>query len=1119
MSISHSTRKVSQPALPPQFLSRPRLLQLLMTTIHSSSPTENYKLFLICAPAGYGKTTLLVDYAQQTAIPCCWMLFDQSDADLVTFIECLFLSLRQRFPHFGRDLNMQFISSLIPDAAHPIREQVLDQFVDAFAAALENDILEPFVLFLCNYHEINDSKFITYCMNRLLKYLPSHCTIVIESRAVPALDLVPLLALHQLYGLGINDLRFSAQEIREFSRLQPNELLSDQELEDLTGSFDGWIAGILLGTRVGNMRFLSSSSAHLRPQPWSMPGLQMNQQTLFAYLVNEVFHKEPELYQFLKTASFLQQMNASFCNELFDMVDAGARLTMLERQGLFITKIDDGAMATYICHPILRELLYEEACREDQATVASLHRQASQLYYRWHNYAAAIEHALAAHEDMEAAQIIGEVAQRMVSQGHLDTLAGWIDRLKEEVFAQSPQLLLARANIYLTMYEPIKALPLLTKAYNLVNQGEVIKEAAPTLQSEILIAHSTAVFYAGDYAQSQQFCHQALALLSVDVRELRALIYHRLGVCASVMGDCNTGIMQMQQALQLWGPHTEGRQIANLHGNLANTYMMVGNYILSEHHRARAIALHERSGNVWGKVNNLIWMAMLKRNKGSFLEAEQMLEEILALARSSHFKSGEAYALLNLGETYLDQDLLEKALVVTEDGLALARQLEDSYLTNHILSVLAMIYSLLGDTATALLLVNQIAMKSELQQGYEYSLREVTRGTLLLLNRQYSEALHCFSQVEVSLNTAALKRLYLRALLRLAVCHMHLDHPVEAALYLEKAQAQDLAGNHEPLVTIEVRRFPLLRQLISQHPQRSHFASWLADPPVAVEVYAEAGVVPSHKDVSLSSIPSLPSSAEAAIPEVETAEEWKVRIFGFGEPSVTIHGAPVNRWRMARSMELYFFLLDHNRPVHKERIIAALWPDENDHDQTLRSTVYYLRKAIGETCIPYQGGAYSLDLAALYGDKIWYDVQIFSEFYARAKAALADEKTESAKKLLQETIDLYRGDYAQSFYSDWCSLRRDELRTTYLDARRELALLFWRDKQLEECIVQWQYLLAMDNCREDAHYGLMRAYMSQGKRGLALRQYQRCVDLLQEELGVPPSASIQKLYQRLLGNV
>jgi len=84
-----------------------------------------------------------------------------------------------------------------------------------------------------------------------------------------------------------------------------------------------------------------------------------------------------------------------------------------------------------------------------------------------------------------------------------------------------------------------------------------------------------------------------------------------------------------------------------------------------------------------------------------------------------------------------------------------------------------------------------------------------------------------------------------------------------------------------------------------------------------------------------------------------------------------------------------------------------------------------------------------------------------------------------------------------------------------MDSHRGLASIAWQHGELDESIFHWQHLLAIDNCSEDAHHGLMRCYTRQGKRGMALRQYQYCVDILKKDLDVSPGAAIKKFYQHL----
>ncbi|MEO7020990.1 MAG: tetratricopeptide repeat protein [Ktedonobacteraceae bacterium] len=1075
MSTIHPLRKIIQPYAPPNILHRDSLVKVLQEVISPSSiSSTHYKLVLLCTPAGYGKTTLLVDFAQSVDIPCCWYSLERSDADAYTFLSTLLESIQQCFPHFGEMLTKQLEHLFSMDRIVSNNIRHLKEFANMLFLEIDASITTRFAIFFCNYQEVNESEEINTLVNWMIKSLPMQCVIGIESRVIPALDLTSLLSQRELFGLGSNNLRFTVADICDLARLQKLEL-SSEEAAELTRSFDGWIAGILLGTSLGETFFSSVLGSSMS---WGTPALHMDRQNVLAYLMDKIFKREPEVYAFLKETSLLQQLIPDLCNQLIHQTNAAERLAYIEQQGFFVTRNEDKTRFVYILHPILRELLYNELYRQNPQHADVLHKRAANIFYTLKQYEQAVTHALTAKAYDLVASFLIEIAKRLVQQGQSGIVAYWIDQLPLTVQVRYPSLLLARAYIYVSRGETTEALLLLDRLQMLVSlDGSGIDADALTLHAEIYITRSVAFYNMGDYAQTQALCEKALTLLPADERELRARAYQRLGICASFFGDSLTGIAQMQKALQLWGHKTEALQTALLHGSLATAYSLVGNYALAEHHRARAIMMYDRLGDMQGKINSMVGMAITKRNKGSLDEAEAHLNEALMLSRHMHFQRGEAYVLVNLGNVYQDQGRLKEALVTIEDCLDLVRQLQDKYLTNLTMNALAMTYLLMGDPQTALLHIETVEMKSPKSMGYEWMVLEQTRGTILLYLQQYTEARVCLLAVQEAFNKAQFKNLYLCSLVRLAMCQLALGEQNEAFALVRKAETLAAQENYEHIVQIELGRLPILQQALRQQ-KVEHIPQVTMSPKRQLSLWAKA----------------------------------------FGEPTIFIDTVPITHWRMARSLELYFFLMDYGRPARKEQIITALWNDvDNNSDQTLRSAIYYLRKTVGNACIMYNAGYYVLDHASLYDDRVQYDVALFQTRYQEAKNALAHENDTEAEQALKPMIDLYQGDYVQSFYSDWCNLRRDELRQIYMDGRQQLALLTWRQERLDESIVHWQHLLAVDDCLEDAYYGLMRCYMRQGKRKLALRQYQRCVDILQEEFSVAPKPSLQKLYQRLVG--
>ena len=124
----------------------------------------------------------------------------------------------------------------------------------------------------------------------------------------------------------------------------------------------------------------------------------------------------------------------------------------------------------------------------------------------------------------------------------------------------------------------------------------------------------------------------------------------------------------------------------------------------------------------------------------------------------------------------------------------------------------------------------------------------------------------------------------------------------------------------------------------------------------------------------------------------------------------------------------------------------------------------------------------------------------------------------SIKRLVRAT-SLYRGDFLENCYSDWCQVRREILRERLLRAHEELADQLILRRRYRQAVKTLHDGLAVDNSRESLHRQLMLAHALSGDKGQALIQYQRCVETLENELGVPPSPATAELHQRITGNL
>ena len=1137
MSEADMLRKVQIPHLTRPIVHRQALLTLLNDSAsHRKSSeiqggTAHYRAIIFSAPGGYGKTTALIDFVKQATIPCCWYELDHSDNDKVTFLENLLASIQRCFPAFTATFQQRLKEG---------NAQSADEGLDDLLIALEREIREPYAMILCNFHEINSNPVLLTMIDTLIAHLPEQCTVIIESRTTPALSLTPLMVRREVFTVGVNLLRFNTEEIQQLVQLQQGVKVTQEEANFLATTFQGWIAGILLGMRVGKNELPQFAIVEGRR---NQPLLQDHRQAIFVRLLDEVFKREPEVYSFLKETAILQQLEPIFCDMLLHRDRSAQTLRYVEQQGLFVTRVNDGGKCVYVFYPILRDVLCESLREQDPAHFHALQVQAAKLFRERQEYQAAYYHAAQAQDYALCAALIIEIYQYELKKGHLDTIARWIDELPKDVQRSHARLLVIRANIYLAMGNATAAAPLVQQADLLVRAGDVrrIDEDIQQLRIEIALTQCKLFFFEGNYEQARELCQNTLAEIPDDAVVLRIEAHLRLGMCAQTQGDFAVCIHELQRALQLLGYDIDMYQTAKIHGHLANTYGLMGNLPLSEHHRARAIRCMEHLHDERGKALNLIGMGVTLQRHGVYEEAERVLNEALQIARGPiQACRSEAYALVSLGDVYQELGRYDEALVVLEDGLRLVYQLGDQYLIHYTHSTLGLTYLLMGDPYTAQLLVSNTvsAERSPVPISYDIALCELTRSAVLLQLCRYQEAYHCLQQVEEVMRRGGYKREQLQALLRLAGCCYALhDLPGMNKAAME-AISQAKQSGYEVLAHLEILR---LEQFLSSsgesdltqlHTRLLHLleggedAQTHDEPAAQIEIEQskpqmkemvevadnEGGEVQEHDSTAASVV----KDGTLASVSLRKGPGSSITLLALGEPMIIVNGQPVTRWRVMRAMELCFYLLDRAKPVHKEQIMLELWPEtESSVEQSLRSTVYHLRKTLDENCIIYRSGYYTLELERVYQQGVQCDVTQFEAYYDEGCQALQQEETQVAYEAFSRMVQLYRGNYLHSFYRDWCIPRRDVLRQEYIDARRRLATLTLQQEEYQECASHWQYILSIDNCDENAHYGLMYCYVKQGKRNLALRQYQRCVKVLREELNIEPMQSIQNLYQRI----
>ena len=239
--------------------------------------------------------------------------------------------------------------------------------------------------------------------------------------------------------------------------------------------------------------------------------------------------------------------------------------------------------------------------------------------------------------------------------------------------------------------------------------------------------------------------------------------------------------------------------------------------------------------------------------------------------------------------------------------------------------------------------------------------------------------------------------------------------------------------------------------------------------------------------------------------------------FLFGRFQAESDGQPLSGLDGAKVQELYCFLLLHrDRPHPRASLASLLWGDMPEAHAR-----QYLRKALWQLGVALDSAAVSLIVepgwiqfapAAGY----WLDVDQFETAYAHVED-IAGQKLNSAQAAdLAAAVALYRGDLLEGCYQEWCLFERERLERMYLIMLEKLMLYCESQGQYESGISYGVAALRHDRARERTHRRLIRLHYLSGNRSEALRQYRRCQEALQEELGVGPARTTVRLYEQVL---
>ncbi|HYA09165.1 MAG TPA: hypothetical protein VEG24_06210, partial [Gaiellaceae bacterium] len=376
--------RVRPPHVRRDLVSRPRLLELLESG-------AGRRLTLVSAPAGFGKTTLLAEWAPTAGRPVAWLSLDETDGDPAALWDDVAEALGHAVPGFrpGGDAGS----------------------ADAVLATL-GARRGPVALVLDRYERIADAP----CTESLWRFVgdaPPSLQIVVSGRAVPPFPVDDVLEI------GTGDLRMTDVEAAELLHRALGGSLAVREVLRQIDRCEGWPAAL---------RLVAES-----------PDADLTELVL-----RDILDSHPEELDFLLRTSVLDELSGPLCDAVLGTSGAATTLRRIERENLLVEPVADRG-ERYRLHGELRRVLQAELERTAPELVPTLHLRAAAWLRRAGEGDAAIEHALLGGGWAEARRGIARSWRRHVDEGGQARVLGRLERMPEELVAGDPRLGLVRA--------------------------------------------------------------------------------------------------------------------------------------------------------------------------------------------------------------------------------------------------------------------------------------------------------------------------------------------------------------------------------------------------------------------------------------------------------------------------------------------------------------------------------------------------------------------------------------------------------------------------------------------------------------------------------------------------
>ncbi|MFL5982446.1 MAG: LuxR C-terminal-related transcriptional regulator [Gaiellaceae bacterium] len=409
-------QKIRVPVLRSDLVSRTALVNQLRANVDAP-------IISVLAPVGYGKTTVLAQWAERDSRPFAWISIDEQDDDPVVLVRHLAAAL-------------DAVTPLSPDLLHALAgpldsvwTTVVPQLASAIAAA------GPLVVVLDDVHMLRSVESVEV-LGAVADHVINDSVLVVAGSATPRLPIAAFRAAGRLMEIGVADLALTPREAQRLLRTAGVSLEFD-DVTRLVRECEGWAAAVYLAG------LALRAGQEDGPLPAPTPRSADREAGLASYLRSEYLSRlPPRTVQFLRRTSVLDRMCGSLCDSMLGAEGSTRELEHIERSNLFLVPLDRHR-GWYRYHRLFRDVLRRELAAREPNLVGILHARAADWYEANGQPEAALEHAHARGDTRRAARILSAIAVPVYHSGRGKTVERWLERFDDpKLLARYPAVAL-----------------------------------------------------------------------------------------------------------------------------------------------------------------------------------------------------------------------------------------------------------------------------------------------------------------------------------------------------------------------------------------------------------------------------------------------------------------------------------------------------------------------------------------------------------------------------------------------------------------------------------------------------------------------------------------------------